>query len=143
MLPVIRRHRAVPTTTNDFDRFFDWAFGDAAPSMSGWTPAVDVEETDDNFLVTAELPGLTADDVEVTVENGVLTISGEKSDQRENGSEKRGRHVVERRYGRFVRNFSLPRSVDPDGVTARFENGLLQVTLPKANTAKARRIKVS
>lgn len=144
MLPVLRRRN--DTARNfwglgtDFDRLFDAALN-TAPSMSGWTPAVDVAESNDGYTVTAELPGLDPKEVEITVENGVLSISGEKRDEFED-TDTTGRHLVERRYGRFQRNFSLPRSVDADGVEAHFDNGLLTVTLPKAERAKPRRIKI-
>lgn len=143
MLPTIRRRTTTPTLwdNSDFDRLFDWALG-SAPSLSGWTPAVDVRETGDEYLVIAELPGMSPDNVEVTVENGVLSISGEKKEEFEEGDKRSDRHVYERRYGRFQRNFSLPRSVDADGVKAEFENGLLRVTLPKAAVAKPRKIKI-
>lgn len=144
MLPVLRRRNDTARNFwgfgSDLDRVFDAALG-AAPSMSGWTPAVDVSESTDAYTVTAELPGLDPKEVEITVENGVMSISGEKQDAFEN-TETSGRHVVERRYGRFQRNFSLPRSVDADKVEAHFENGLLTVTLPKAEKAKPRRIKI-
>jgi len=109
---------------------------------AGWCPDVDVREAKDELVLQAELPGLTADDVEVGVENGVLTISGEKKQQTEEGEEGTEYHLVERRYGRFERRFSLPRSVDPSNVKAEFSNGMLNVTLPKAEGAKARRIEI-
>lgn len=142
MLPTIRRRTTTPTVwdNNDFDRLFNWALG-SAPSLSGWTPAMDVRETSEEYQVIAELPGLTSDDVEVTVENGVLSISGEKKEEVEEGAGT-DRHLYERRYGRFQRNFSLPRSVDAENVKANFENGLLRVSLPKAAVAKPRKIKI-
>jgi len=142
MLPTIRR-KGVSSLfeTSDFDRFFNVAFG-AAPSLSGWSPPVDVRENDEGFVVTAELPGLTSDQVEVNVENGVLAISGEKNEQREEGGKGDNAHLVERRYGKFQRNFSLPRSVDSAKVDANFENGILTVALPKAAAAKARKITI-
>ncbi len=109
---------------------------------AGWCPVVDVQETKDEVLLQAELPGLTVDDVELSVENGVLTISGEKKQQVEEGKDGTEHHLVERRYGRFERRFSLPRSVDPSNVKADFANGMLNVTLPKAEAAKARRIEI-
>ena len=142
MLPTIRR-RGIPSLfeTNDFDRFFNVAFS-GAPSFSGWSPAVDVRENDEGFVVTTELPGLTSDQVEVNVENGVLAISGEKKDEREENGEGDSAHLVERRYGKFQRHFSLPRSVDSAKVDANFENGILTVSLPKAAAAKARKITI-
>jgi HSP20 family protein len=144
MLPSTIRRRDNPTTWDegsDLNRLFNLAFG-SAPSFAGWTPSVDVQEDKEAFVVTAELPGLAAADVDVSVENGVLSISGEKREQREEGGEGTSHHLMERRYGKFQRNFSLPRSVDADKVAAKFENGILEVTLPKSAAAKPRRIKV-
>ena len=124
---------------NDFDRM---------PGRSetqvgaGWCPAVDVHETKDELVLQAELPGLTSEDVELSVENGVLTISGEKKQEREEGEEGTDYHLVERRYGRFERRFSVPRSVLPEKVKADFANGTLNITLPKAEAAKPRRIPI-
>lgn len=146
MLPVTWRRSSAPSVWNEvlggrreFDRFFD-RFFTVAPSMSVWSPAVDVHETDDGLSLSVELPGLKPEDVDVTVENGALTISGEKKDEYtdENGT---GR-IYERTYGRFERSFSLPRGVDAENVTADFENGVLKVVLPKADAAKPRKVKV-
>lgn len=141
MLPVIRRRGGNSTGLGfgeEFDRFFNSAL---AGSSLAWNPAVDVNELDEEFEVQAELPGLKPGDVSVTVENGVLSISGEKRTENEREDDS-GRHISERRYGKFVRNFSLPRSVDGEGIEARFENGLLKIRLPKSSTAKARQIKI-
>jgi HSP20 family protein len=146
MLPVLRRHRLRPfdwdgfDVSREFDRLLGTAFG--APSLSAWSPAVDVRETTDEFVVTAELPGMTKDDVELTIENGVLSLSGEKKEEREEGDEGAGRHIYERRYGSFQRNFSLPRGVAADQVDAKFKDGVLTVTLPKVAAAKPRQIKI-
>ena len=144
MLPTTIRRRENPSLwdrDSDLNRLFNLAFG-SAPSFAGWSPAVDVREDKDSFIVTAELPGLAASDVDVSVENGVLSISGEKREEREEVEEDGSHHLMERRYGKFQRNFSLPRSVDADKVGAKFENGILQVTLPKSAAAKPRRIKI-
>jgi HSP20 family protein len=143
MIPTIRRGRALPSVfeNSDFDRLFNIALG-GAPSLSGWSPAVDVKEDAEGFVVTAELPGLSSDEVEVSVENGMLSISGEKRDLREEGSEESNYHLVERRFGRFQRNFSLPRTVDPAKVEANYDNGVLTVSLPKAAAAKPRKIAI-
>jgi len=142
MLPTIRR-KGIPSLfeTDDLDRFFNVAFG-GARSPFGWGPPMDVRENDEGFVVTAELPGMTSDQVEVNVENGVLAISGEKIDEREEGDKNESPHLVERRYGRFQRNFSLPRSIESAKVDANFENGVLTVSLPKAAAAKARKITI-
>ena len=147
MLPVLKRNRTNPVGWDFFDvgreidRLLGGEFGGA--SRSGSYPATDISESANEFAVSAELPGLTAEDVEVSVEDGVLSLSGEKKAVREEGDENKGRHVVERRYGRFHRTFTLPRSVDAAKVNAKFTNGVLTVTLPKAATAKARKVKIA
>ena len=109
---------------------------------SAWAPAVDVRETADEIEVDVELPGLNPADVDARVENGVLTVSGEKKAEIEEGKEGSDYHLVERRYGRFERSFTLPRSVQADRVEASFTNGVLQVRLPKTEAAKPRRIEI-
>lgn len=137
-----------PTNWNDLfasrygiDRVFDRFFG-ANQMVGPWVPAVDVRETKDAIEVVAELPGMRSDDVEVNVENNVLTISGEKKQEVTEGTPESEYHLVERRCGRFERSFTLPRSVDADKIAARFEHGLLTVTLPKAEAAKPRRVEI-
>ncbi len=130
---------------NEFDRIVDRWFGiwtGGSESAAVRLPVVDVRETSDEVLVQAELPGLTKDDVEVQVEHGVLTISGEKTQGVEQGKEGADYHLVERSYGRFQRSFTLPRSVDADKVAASFENGVLNVSLPKVAAAKPRQIEI-
>lgn len=130
------------TARHELDRVLDRFFsGAAAAAPAVWAPVVDVQENDAEIRVLAELPGLTAEDVEVNVENGVLTISGEKKQERERG-EGTSYHVLERRYGRFERSFALPRSVEADQVKAAFDSGVLTVTLPKAAAARPRRVQV-
>ena len=150
MFPVLKRNRLSPMARvgwdvfdvgGEFDRLFGTTFG--APTPTAWSPAVDVLESDNDFIVTAELPGLAKDDVDITIENGVLSLSGEKKEEREEGKADSGGLVLERRYGRFRRSFSLPRGVDADKVSAKFSDGILTVTLPKAATAKPRQIKIS
>jgi HSP20 family protein len=108
--------------------------------VAEFEPAVDITERDDALVLTAELPGLSRDDITVELENNVLTIRGEKKEERtEEGEE---RYVYERRYGSFSRSFTLPRSVDPDRISARYDRGVLTVTMPKAPEGKGRRIEV-
>lgn len=149
LYPILRRDRA-PTLwdevfngRSEFDRFFDRWLGDRSPSQFGsWLPSVDVRETPEALLVQAELPGLRPDDVDVRVENGVLTISGEKKHEVEEGKEDASFHLVERRYGRFERSLTLPGSVNADDVKARFDSGVLTITLPKVEAARPRRIQI-
>jgi len=125
---------------NEFDRLLGRR--GESETTSAWCPVVDVRESKDELALQAELPGIRSEDVNVSVENGVLTISGEKKHEIEEGQESSDYHLVERRYGRFERSFSLPRSVDAERVKAEFANGVLTVTLPKAEAAKPRRIEV-
>lgn len=118
-------------------RFFEGF--EPLPAMKervGWMPIVDVAETPEELVMTAELPGLTAKDVNVRVENGVLTLYGEKKETKEEADEKRQYHLFERFYGEFRRTFTLPRAVNPDKVTATFENGVLMIRMPKTAEAK-------
>jgi HSP20 family protein len=98
--------------------------------LAGWSPAIDVIQQDDDLLIRAELPGVRPEDVDITVQNGVLTISGKLEEERE--EERRGYLVRERRYGTFRRSLQLPQDVDEDQINARFENGVLEVTIPGA-----------
>ena len=127
-----------------FSRLADWTNGalSGGAAFGAWTPAVSVEETPEELLLTAELPGLTPENVEVHVEDGVLTLRGEKREERTAESEGRRYHVWERSHGSFARSFTLPRSVRADGIAATFENGLLRVRLPKAADARSRRIPI-
>lgn len=104
-------------------------------------PHADVVETNDDIRVVLELPGLSPEDIEVNLEDNVLTISGEKKEEREENEENRW-HLSERRYGRFSRSFVLPREVEQDRIEAGFENGVLHLTIPKSEKAKPRRIAV-
>ncbi len=108
---------------------------------NGWMPPVDIRETADTFEFTAELPGLTKDDVSITIEDKVLTLAGERKWNDE--ETKNNYHRVERAYGTFTRAFTLPNSVDSDKVAAKFEHGLLTVSVPKADEVKPRQIKIN
>ena len=129
-------------------------FGNAwdTPEFTGvWIPAVNVEEAADELLLTAELPGMREEDVNVGIENNILTIRGEKREAYraggeagdEAGDEEHNCHVSERRYGSFHRTFTLPRSVQPDAIAAEFDSGILTVRLPKAPEAKSRTIEIA
>jgi len=109
----------------------------AAP---GFIPAVDVFEDEHNIVVTAELPGIEEKDLNISVENNVLTITGERKMEKEEKKENFQR--IERRYGRFTRSFTLPPTVDAESVNAEFTNGVLKLTLPKREEAKPKQIKI-
>ena len=114
------------------------------PEFTGaWIPAVNVEEAADELLLTAELPGMREEDVNVGIENNILTIRGEKREAREEGDEGHRYHVWERRYGSFRRAFTLPSSVQADAIHAEFDAGVLTVRMPKAPEAKGRTIEIA
>ena len=127
------------TLRSEMDRLFDSFTGGLPtfPSMFGpggtrgfaLTPSIDVKETDKEIVVETELPGLDEKDISLTVQNGVLTIQGEK--KLDYDEEKENYHVMERRYGSFQRSLRLPDTVDDNKIDARFDNGVLKVTLPK------------
>lgn len=129
----------------DMNRFFDEFFrGDVLADESffgrDWTPAVDVVENDDNYVLKAELPGMNKDDVKITLENNVLTIRGEKKNESE---KKEGNyHRIERSYGSFERSFTVPGSLKVDNIDAQYKDGVLTLTLPKAEEAKPKLIDV-
>lgn len=106
-----------------------------------WTPAVDILETENELLLTADLPGVEMKDIDIRFENGTLTLKGERKFEHLNGNNK-GYHRIERGYGTFARYFTVPDTVDPEKVRADFKNGVLTVTLPKKEVAKPRSIKV-
>jgi len=108
---------------------------------SGWMPAVDIRETEEAFVFTAELPGLAKDDVSITVEDKILTLSGERSWNED--EEKNSYHRIERTYGSFSRAFTLPNAVDASKVEAKFKDGLLTITVAKAEEVKPREIEIS
>lgn len=109
----------------------------------GWMPAVDIVEKPEALIVTAELPGINAKEVDVSVDDGVLTISGEKEEEKKEGAEDSQYYLFERSYGSFRRSFTLPNAVDVDKISAEFDNGLLKVTLPKTENVKAKGKKIS
>ncbi len=106
-----------------------------------WMPSVDISETKDAVRVRAELPGVDKDAVHVEVKDGILALRGERSFEKE--SEDENYYRVERAYGKFERSFTLPSSVDGEKVTARMKDGVLDVTLPKKEESKARKIKIA
>ena len=127
--------RDLSTIEDEFDRLVGRAF-----SRSAWVPALDVRETEDLFEVTVDLPGMAPDDVSVTFEAGVLTVSGTRQFSREETQETY--HRIERSYGTFARQIKLPRTADTEKIEASFDKGVLSVMVPKAEAAKPRTIEV-
>ena len=115
--------REIPLNTNE--------------SREGWTPAVDLTTTDEAYILTADLPGIRYDDLDLSVEQGILTLKGERAAP-EDGERTR----AERRFGAFKRSFSLPENADTDNISAKYENGVLTVTVPKQAKPQARKIEV-
>ena len=113
---------------------------DEAMALVDWAPAVDVMETDEEFQIRAELPGVEKKDVKLSVENGVLLISGHREQEKEEKGKRY--HRIERAYGNFARSFTVPEAVDSEKVTADFKNGLLTVRLPKSEKARPKSIEV-
>ena len=109
-------------------------------SQRPWTPAVDIMETENELLIKADLPDVDMKDIQVEIENGTLSLKGERKFESEEKNQ--GYHRIERSYGSFARYFSLPDTVDPAGVKADYKNGVLKVTLPKKEIAKPRTVKV-
>lgn len=105
-------------------------------------PVADVVETEGEIRVVLEMPGISPEALAVDVENNVLTVSGEKQEERQEGDDRSTWHLTERRYGNFSRSFVLPRDVDPDRIAAHFEHGVLTVRIPKSERARRRRIEV-
>ncbi len=126
---------------NRLPHLFDEPWDTPEPTGS-WFPAVNVEEELEELILTAELPGMAEEDVNLEIENNILTIRGEKREEREEGDDKRSFHVWERRYGSFQRAFTLPKSVQTDKIKAEFDNGVLTVRMPKAAEAKSRSIQI-
>jgi HSP20 family protein len=136
--------RDVANVRDEIERFFDGRFGQAfrelATTVGGWTPEIDVEETDDGFRFHVELSGVKPEDISVSVEDGILTLTGERKFYEEKEAE--GFRRVERRFGAFHRAMRLPTKVDPEAIEARYTNGVLEVTVPKAEETKPHRIEV-
>ena len=106
-----------------------------------WSPAIDLTETDDSYTLEADLPGLNKDDIELVVVDNLVTIKGERKQERE--ARREGYHRFERQYGSFTRSFEIPGGFKGDGVSASFENGVLRVTLPKREEMKPKQIEVN
>jgi HSP20 family protein len=114
--------------------------GSGRATTTAWAPALDISERKDAYLVTVELPGVEADDLDITLEDGLLTIQGERQFTSESSEQQF--HRIERRYGAFRRSITLPAQVQAEQIEASFENGVLQIVVPKMEEAKPQRIQV-
>lgn len=125
----------------EIDRVFEDAYGGSG-ARTGWTPSANVREGKDSVLLEMELPGISPDEVDISIENDMLTVRGEKREERQAGEEDGRYFLVERSYGSFSRSFSLPPGVDADQVTAKFDNGLLTIRIPQGALPQPRRIQI-
>lgn len=124
-----------------FERFFHGDLSDTTSAFtSAWIPAVDIAERENDFVVRMELPGVTKEDVKISMQEGILTVKGEKKQERE--SKASDYHRVERSYGSFQRSFTLPTAIKAENIDASFSDGVLNIALPKAEEAKPKQIDV-
>jgi HSP20 family protein len=136
--------RELTSIQNEMNRLFNTFFDTPTPGNGGalrrWVPAMDLVETDEHFVLKADLPGLAERDINLEVEDNVLTISGERKAEHEDKRE--GYVRVERAYGSFRRSLTLPEGIDPESVEASFDNGVLEVRIPKPEERKPRRVAI-
>ena len=133
---------AVDQLRKEMDRLFDTGAsqGNSNVVTSDWSPAVDVKETDQGFVIIADIPGVDPKDIEVHMENGILTIKGQRESEKK--EEREGYKRIERSYGSFYRRFSLPDTANADKINAKSKNGVLEVTIPKHDKVQPRKIAV-
>jgi len=140
-----RPTRDLLSIRDEMNRLFDNIFTGAPERRRGllegeWAPSVDIAETDNDVVVTAELPGVKQDDVDITIADDVLTLKGEKKEEKE--VKEKNYHRIERSYGSFQRSVSLPAGVQADKAKATYKDGVLHITVPKAEEAKPKQIKI-
>jgi HSP20 family protein len=126
----------------EIDRLFEDTFA-RGDGMTAWTPAVDVRESEKELRLEVEIPGIKPEEVELTAENGVLTIHGEKRSERKEGDDESRYHLVERSYGSFTRSFQLPQGLDESKIQATCDNGILSVDIPKTALPQPRKIQIA
>ena len=133
--------RELVTMWDDMDRLFETFFGKQMQTMDEfWRPAIDIEESNGNLMVRAEIPGMTKEDINVSVKEDMLKISGERKQQNE--TKEKTFHRIESSYGKFERIIRLPAEVDADKVKASYKDGVLNITLPKPESMKPKQIDV-
>lgn len=127
----------------EMDRLWENFFGERPLTRiweREWAPSLDMSETKDNFVVKAEVPGIDAKDIDISLTGDVLSIKGEKKQEKEEKEE--GYHLIERNYGSFSRSVRLPAEVESGKIKASYKNGILSITLPKSEKVKAREVKI-
>lgn len=151
--PAIGIHGVQRDLQREMNRLFDTFFPTTRKATEEgfesavWRPMVDVHEDEQSYVIDAELPGLRREDVRINFQDGVLAISGERNygyekKEGENGGKERNCHRLERFYGKFHRTFTFPSAVNADGIRAKFDNGILTITVPKAETVRPRQIEI-
>ncbi len=151
-MTLVRRHRndiapwnALLEIENRFNRFFGESLSTSDdPSLSGnaWAPSLDLSESEDAYVIEADIPGISKDDVRLEVQDNVISLKGERKNEKKDENNN-GYHRIERRYGSFQRSVQIPGGFKSQGVEAKFENGVLRITLPKPDERKPRVITVS
>ena len=134
--------REVDTLQNEVNRVFDAFFGGGGEATRArrWVPAMDLVETEDQLILKADLPGMTTNDVNIEIKDGVLTVSGERRAEHQENSE--GFYRVERAFGQFSRSMSLPDGIDAEKIAAEFQNGVLEIRIPKPEERKPHRVAI-
>lgn len=112
-----------------------------SPTSRPWSPAVDIAESENELTLTADIPGVKMEEIDIKIEDGTLTLSGKREFEKQ--QDQGGYHRIERSYGSFQRAFSLPDTVEVDKVSAQFDSGVLKITLPKKEAAKPKSVKIS
>jgi HSP20 family protein len=126
--------------SNEMSRLFNTLLGAQNSESGSWIPAMDLVEAEDHFVLKADLPGLSEGDVDIEVRDNTLRVSGERKTEHER--RERGWYRVERSFGKFSRSLTLPDGVDPEGISATFDKGVLEVRVPKPEERKPRRISI-
>lgn len=143
-LTLWRPFKELERIRKEMDSLWDTLF-DRRPvrgdGVSEWMPSLDLSETKNSYIVSAEIPGIEPKDVEISLTDNVLTIKGEKKQEKQEDNE--NYHLIERSYGSFTRSFRLPVQVQADKVKATYKNGVLKITLPKTEEAKKKEIKIA
>jgi len=133
----------IDTFKREMDRMFDDLFqpsSELSESSLSWYPSVDVKETKDEFVISAEVPGMSKDDIKINISDNTLTIKGEKKEEKK--EENHNYHRVERRFGSFQRSFTLPTHIEDKKVKASYKDGVLTISMPKKEEAKPKEIPI-
>jgi HSP20 family protein len=135
--------RELNSLQSEMNRLFNTAFDSpsGASALRRWVPAMDLVESGDEFVLRADLPGMSEEDIEIELEDGTLTVSGERKADHEHREE--GFYRVERSFGAFSRSLTLPKGIDADAVSASFDRGVLEIRIPKPEARKPRRISIA